>query len=81
MLVGKRDRGFESRFLHRGVSAAGTCIKQAELERLWRKLDLAFEDMGKQTLKNIARPLCVYRVRPDRAAGAASEGLVICGDR
>jgi adenylate cyclase len=31
------------------------------------KLDFAFEDMGEQSVKNIARPVRVYRVR-DRAA-------------
>jgi adenylate cyclase len=34
------------------------------------KLDLAFEDMGQQQLKNIARPLRVYHVRGDRVGGA-----------
>ena len=29
------------------------------------KLDLGFEDMGQQQLKNIARPVRVYRVRAD----------------
>ena len=29
------------------------------------RLDLAFEDMGEQALKNIARPVRVYRVRPE----------------
>jgi adenylate cyclase len=30
-----------------------------------RKLDLSFEDLGEQNLKNIARPVRVYRVRGD----------------
>jgi adenylate cyclase len=33
------------------------------------KLDLSFEDLGEQQLKNIARPVRVYRVRGDRPAG------------
>jgi adenylate cyclase len=37
------------------------------------KLDLAFEDLGEQTLKNIARPLRVYRVVTERDAGAATK--------
>jgi adenylate cyclase len=35
------------------------------------KLDLALEDMGQQELKNIARPLRVYRVRADLVSEAA----------
>ena len=32
------------------------------------RLDLAFEDIGEQQLKNIARPVRVYRVRPTTVA-------------
>jgi adenylate cyclase len=32
------------------------------------KLDLTFEDMGEQQLKNISRPVRVFRIRPDRGA-------------
>jgi adenylate cyclase len=32
------------------------------------KLDVTFEDMGEQQLKNIPRPLRVYRVRADQVA-------------
>jgi hypothetical protein len=35
------------------------------------KLDLAFEDLGQQQLKNIARPVRVYRIRADRVGAAA----------
>src|SRR5438132_14182271 len=35
------------------------------------RLDLTFEDMGEQTLKNIERPVRVYRVILDRAAAQA----------
>src|SRR5262249_6434163 len=31
------------------------------------KLNIAFEDAGEQQLKNIARPVRAYRLRPDRA--------------
>src|SRR5437870_7144707 len=42
------------------------------------RLDLAFEDMGEQTLKNIARPVRAYRLRaayPRLAANAAGSPL------
>jgi TolB-like protein/class 3 adenylate cyclase len=35
------------------------------------KLNLAFEDMGQQQLKNIAHPVRVYRIRADRLGDAA----------
>src|SRR6516162_4044224 len=42
------------------------------------RLDLAFEDAGEQQLKNIARPVHVYRVRPGaqcRCADLPSIGI------
>jgi adenylate cyclase len=37
------------------------------------KLDLAFEDLGEQALKNIARPVRVYRVATDSTSTTAPE--------
>jgi TolB-like protein len=34
------------------------------------RLDYAFEDMGEQQVKNIARPVRVYALRPESASGA-----------
>jgi adenylate cyclase len=42
----------------------GICISGIVHDQVRDKLDLAFEDMGEQALKNIARPLRVYGVRP-----------------
>jgi adenylate cyclase len=47
----------------------GICVSALVQRDVGGKLDLAFEDLGEQTLKNIARPLQVYRVR---VAGAPS---------
>jgi adenylate cyclase len=44
----------------------GICVSARVQEDVGGRLDLAFEDMGEQQLKNIARPVRVYRVR-DRA--------------
>jgi adenylate cyclase len=44
----------------------GICVSARVQEDAAGKLDLAFEDMGQQQLKNIARPLRVYRVRAER---------------
>jgi adenylate cyclase len=40
----------------------GICISGAAYEQVRGKLDVAFEDMGEQSLKNIERPVRVYRV-------------------
>jgi adenylate cyclase len=41
----------------------GICISRVVRDQVRDKLDLAFEDTGEQNLKNIARPVRVYRVR------------------
>ena len=41
------------------------------------KLDVAFEDMGEQKLKNIARPVRVYRVRLTGSISRAEPPLTL----
>jgi adenylate cyclase len=41
----------------------GICVSRVVRDQVRDKLDLAFDDLGDQTLKNIARPVRVYRVR------------------
>jgi adenylate cyclase len=48
----------------------GICVSARVQEDAAGKLDLAFEDIGEQQLKNIARPVRVYRVIA--SAGSAS---------
>jgi len=43
----------------------GICVSGAAHDQVRDKLDLAFEDLGEQALKNIARPVRVYRVDPN----------------
>jgi adenylate cyclase len=43
-------------------SPGGICVAARVQEDAAGKLDLAFEDIGEQQLKNIARPVRVYRV-------------------
>jgi TolB-like protein/class 3 adenylate cyclase len=43
----------------------GICVAARVQEDAAGKLDLAFEDIGEQQLKNITRPVRVYRVRPE----------------
>src|SRR3989440_4488147 len=46
----------------------GICLGGSAHEQVRDKLDLAFEDLGEQQVKNITRPVRVYRVGP-RASG------------
>src|SRR5262245_38751981 len=50
----------------------GICVSARVLEDARGKLDLAFEDLGEQKLKNIAWPVRVHRVRIN-AKGATSQ--------
>ena len=40
----------------------GICVSRVVRDQVRDKLDFAFDDLGEQALKNIARPLRVYRV-------------------
>ena len=46
----------------------GICISGRVQEDVQGKLDITFEDMGEQQLKNIARPVRVYRVSVEASA-------------
>jgi adenylate cyclase len=46
------------------AESGGICVSARVQEDAAGRLDLAFEDVGEQPLKNIARPVRVYRVRP-----------------
>ena len=45
---------------------AGICVSTRVREDTAGKLDLAFEDLGEQALKNITRPIRVYRIAVER---------------
>ena len=46
----------------------GVCVSARVQEDVAGKIDRAFEDLGEQQLKNIARPVHVYAIRPTAAA-------------
>ena len=46
----------------------GICVSARVQEDAAGRLDLAFADLGEQNLKNIARPIRVYRVGPHKAS-------------
>ncbi len=53
----------------------GVCISGAAFDQVDGKLDLAFDDLGEREMKNIRKPVRVYRVRMDRGrAEAATAG-------
>jgi TolB-like protein len=50
----------------------GICVSARVRGDAAGKLNLVFEDMGQQPLKNIARPLRVFALRPEGTAGLAT---------
>jgi TolB-like protein len=54
---------------------SGICISGRVQEDVDGKLDIAFEDTGQQQLKNIARPVRVYRVRLNGTAAKPAPAL------
>jgi len=58
----------------------GICVSARVQEDVAGKLDLAFQDIGEQALKNIARPVRAYRVRIDPAAATAGEAVSARGE-
>jgi class 3 adenylate cyclase len=70
----------------------GICISGTVYEQVRDKLALSYEDRGQQTVKNIARPVHVWRVVPDGTPSPARRlsrywrggvlsltGLAVCG--
>jgi len=49
----------------------GICISRVVRDQVRDRLDYAFEDLGEQQVKNIARPVRVYRVRDSGAANTS----------
>ena len=55
------------------ATPGGITISGPVRDHIGNRLDLAFEDMGEQTLKNIERPIRVYRVCLDTPAAPGSK--------
>src|SRR5262245_39806584 len=51
---------------------SGICVTGKVHDEVRRKLDLAFEYTGEQTLKNIAEPLHIYRIAGERGSESAT---------
>jgi class 3 adenylate cyclase/pimeloyl-ACP methyl ester carboxylesterase len=50
----------------------GICISRQVLDQIEGKLDLSYRELGRQNLKNIARPVEVYAIHLDDAAAPGS---------
>jgi adenylate cyclase len=52
----------------------GICVSRAVRDQVQvgDRFDVGFQDLGEQTVKNIARPIAVFRVEVDKADAAAS---------
>src|SRR5271169_3267696 len=48
----------------------GICVSRVVRDQVRDKLDYTFEDTGEQQVKNIARPIRVYALRPEGVAGS-----------
>ena len=59
-----RRRRQHRRTLEGIAEAGGICISEDSFRQVRGKVDVEFADAGEQNLKNIARPLRVYRVAP-----------------
>jgi adenylate cyclase len=55
----------------------GICISRMVRDQIRDKLAYAFEDLGEQSVKNIARPVRVYALRPEVVTDAPVRGLPI----
>jgi adenylate cyclase len=50
----------------------GICVSGTVRDHIGDRLPYAFEDMGEQSVKNIARPVRVYALRPEGVAGVST---------
>src|SRR5207237_5047391 len=60
-----------------GLAAPGSsiCVSGTVRDHVGDRLPYAFEDMGEQSVKNIARPVRVYALRPEGVAALPASGL------
>jgi adenylate cyclase len=59
----------------------GICISRTVRDQIRDKLPYPFEDMGEQSVKNIARPVRVYALRPEAVADLPATGAPIATPR
>jgi adenylate cyclase len=57
------------------AEAGGICLSEVVYDQVRNRLALTYEDVGEQVLKNIAKPVRVWRVVIDEAAAALARQL------
>ncbi len=55
----------------------GICVSRVVRDQVRDKLDIAFEDLGEQALKNIARPVRVFRIHPQGVVPGGHPALTL----
>jgi TolB-like protein/class 3 adenylate cyclase/Tfp pilus assembly protein PilF len=55
------------------AESGGVCISDDAQRQIRGKVDIAFDDMGPQTLKNIAEPMRAWRLRTDPAQASTAQ--------
>ena len=58
------------------ASPGGICVTAAVRDQVGDRLDVAFEDLGEQSLKNISRPIRVFRVLLEKEPRPGSAGTI-----
>ena len=59
----------------------GICIPRVVRDQIRDKLPYSFDDMGEQSVKNIARPVCVYSLRPYTIADHPTASMPVAAPR
>jgi adenylate cyclase len=57
------------------------CVSSRAQEDASGRIDVCFEDMGEQQLKNITKPMRVYRIRPGAAAAEPAQRALSLPDK
>jgi adenylate cyclase len=63
------------------AEAGGICISSKVYEEIRERIDLAYQDIGEQQLKNIARPVRAYWVRLDSIAAPTTAPALALPDK
>jgi class 3 adenylate cyclase/uncharacterized protein YaaN involved in tellurite resistance len=53
----------------------GICVSRVVRDQVRDKLDYTFDDLGEQSVKNIARPVRAYAMRPEGITGLPTPGV------
>jgi len=57
------------------AAAGGVCVSGTVRDHIGERLPYAFEDMGEQSVKNIARPVRAFALRPEGQAGLSGASV------